>query len=373
MTERYDIIIIGGGQAGLATGYYLQQRGCNFVILDANLRTGNSWRERWESLRLFTPARYDALPGMPFPAPPHTFPTRDEMADYLEAYAKRFYLPIRRGIRVERLFKQGERFVLSAGDLQFEADNVVVAMSSWQKPRIPPFAGKLDAGIVQLHASEYHNSSQLRDGGILIVGAGNSGADIALDVARTDTTWLSGRDTGHVPFRIESLPARLLLIHLVLGLLFHHILTIKTPMGRKMRRKGLAHGMSLIRVKPKDLAAAGIQRVPRTVGVQNGLPLLDDGRALDVANVIWCTGFQPDFQWIDLPIFAEGEVIHRRGVVAAEPGLYFVGLNFLYAVSSGQVHGVGRDARYIARQIARTTSPSLAEPRSRKTSEAHLA
>ena len=240
MTERYDTIIIGGGQAGLATGYYLQRRGCNFVILDANQRTGNSWRKRWDSLRLFTPARYDALPGMPFPAPAHTFPTRNEMADYLEAYAKHFNLPIRTGIRVERLSKQGERFVLSAGELQFEADNVVVAMSSWQKARIPPFAGELDASIVQLHASEYRNPSQLRDGGVLIVGAGNSGADIALDVAREHRTWLSGRDTGHVPFRIESLLARLLLIHIVLGLLFHRILTIKTPMGRKMRRKGLS-------------------------------------------------------------------------------------------------------------------------------------
>ena len=224
-----------------------------------------------------------------------------------------------------------------------------------------------------MHAGEYHSPSQLRDGAVLIVGAGNSGADIALDVAHNHTTWLSGRDTGHVPFRIESFLARLILIHIVLGLLFHRILTIKTPMGRKMRREGLNHGMPLIRVKPKDIADANIQRLPRTVGVRNGQPLLEDGRVLDVANVIWCTGFRPNFSWIDLPIFDEGEPIHERGVVSSVPGLYFVGLNFLFAVSSGQIQGVGRDAKYIARQLALTSAPSLAQPHPHQTSEAHPA
>ena len=207
--SSYDTIIIGGSQAGLATGYYLQQQGRNFVILDANKRIGDSWRKRWNSLRLFTPARYDGLPGMPFPAPAHAFPTKDEMADYLEAYATRFDLPVRTGVKVDCLSRQGDRFIVTAGDLRFEAEHVVVAMSNWQRPRVPPFAQELDPGIVQLHSSEYQNPSQLRDGGVLIVGAGNSGSEIALETAPGHPTWLSGRDTGHLPFRIDGVAARI--------------------------------------------------------------------------------------------------------------------------------------------------------------------
>lgn len=350
-TSTYDTIVIGGGQAGLATGYYLKQQGRDFVILDANERIGDSWRKRWDSLRLFTPARYDGLPGMPFPSPAHSFPTKGEMAHYLEAYAARFKLPVWTGVRVDCLSRQGSRFVVTSYDQRFEAEHVVVAMSNWQSPRVPPFAPQLDPGIVQLHSSEYRSPSQLRDGGVLIVGAGNSGAEIALEVARSHPTWLSGNDTGHVPFRIDGLAARLLLIRLVLRFFFHRVLTVNTPIGRKMRPKLLSHGMPLVRVKPKDIAAAGIERIPRTVGVQDGLPLLEDGRVLDVANVVWCTGFHPGFSWIDLPVFGEEEPMHERGVVPTEPGLYFVGLHFLYAVSSGQIQGVGRDANHIVQAI----------------------
>jgi putative flavoprotein involved in K+ transport len=353
-TLSYDTIVIGGGQAGLSTGYYLRQQRRNFVILDASERIGDSWRKRWESLRLFTPARYDGLPGMPFPAPAHVFPTKDEMGDYLEAYATEFKLPVRTGVRVDCLSKQGGRFIVTAGDQRFAAGNVVVAMSSWQRPRIPPFAQELDPSIVQLHSSEYRNPSQLRDGGVLVVGAGNSGAEIALEVARRHPTWMSGRDTGHIPFRIEGVAARLLLIRFVLRFLFHRVMTVKTPIGRKVRPKLISHGMPLIRVKPKDLASAGIERVPRMIDVRDGKPLLENGRVPDVANIIWCTGFHPDFSWIKLPVFSEGQAMHERGVVTTEPGLYFVGLHFLYAASSAQIHGVGRDAEYTASHIAKT-------------------
>jgi len=348
----YDTIVIGGGQAGLATGYYLKQQECDFVILEANERIGDSWRKRWDSLRLFTPARYNGLVGMPFPALAHTFPTKDEMGDYLEAYARRFQLPVRTGIRVDCLSRQGKRFIVTAGDQRFDANNVVVAMANWQNPRVPPFARELNSSIVQLHSSEYLNPAQLQDGGVLVVGAGNSGAEIALEVVRSHPTWLSGRDIGHIPFRIDGLAARFFLIRLVLRLLFHRVMTVSTPIGRKMRPKLLNHAMPLLRVKPKDLAAAGVECVPRMVGVQNGLPLLEDDRVLDVANIVWCTGFYPSFSWIDLPVFGEEEPRHERGIVANEPGLYFVGLHFLYAASSAQIHGVGRDAKYIAEHIA---------------------
>jgi putative flavoprotein involved in K+ transport len=352
-SEHVETIIIGGGQAGLSVGYHLAQRGLPFVILDAGKQIGDAWRKRWDSLRLFTPARYNGLPGMPFPAPGHYFPTKDEMADYLEAYATHFKLPVRTGVRVDRLSRQDGRFMLAAGDLRFEADNVVVAMANYQSARMPGFAQELDPGINQLHSSAYRNPSQLQGDGVLIVGAGNSGSEIALEVAREHPTWMSGRDTGHLPFRIDGVVGRTLLVPLVLRLLFHRVLTTNTPLGRKVRHKFTSQGGPLIRVKPNDMAAAGIARVPRVVGVRDGLPVLEDQRVLEVTNVIWCTGFHPGFSWIDLPVFGEkGEPVHERGVVVSEPGLYFIGLHFLYAASSAMIHGVGRDAEHIVKSIA---------------------
>lgn len=351
-TEHFDTIVIGGGQAGLATGYYLKQQGRDFVILDANARIGDAWRHRWDSLRLFTPARFDGLPGLPFPAAAYTFPTKDAMADYLEAYAMRFQAPVRTGTRVDRLSRQENRFVVTAGDQRFEADNVVVAMGTFQQPHIPAFATDLDPGIVQMHSSAYRSPSQLREGDVLLVGAGNSGAEIAMEVVRWRLTWLSGRDVGHIPFRINGAAARLLVPPLF-RLVFHRILSTATSIGRKARQKFLLVGLPLIRVKPKDLAAAGVKRLPRMIGVRDGRPLLEGGSVLDVANVIWCTGYTPGFSsWIDLPVFGEREPLHTRGVVTSAPGLYFIGLDFLYAVSSAMIHGVSRDAEYIVRHIA---------------------
>jgi putative flavoprotein involved in K+ transport len=354
-TERIDTIVIGAGQAGLSVGYHLARRGVPFVILDAGERIGHQWRKRWDSLRLFTPARFSSLDGLPFPADADSFPTKDAMGDYLEAYARRFALPVRCGVRVERVSRLGERFLVIAGDQRFEADNVVVAMANYQRPRVPAFANELDPRIVQLHSFDYRNPAQFQEGAVLVVGAGNSGAEIALDAARAHDTCVAGRDTGHVPFRIEGLAARLLLVRLVLRVVFHRILTVATPMGRKVRAKVLHEGGVLVRTKPRDLTAAGITRVPRVAGVRNGLPLLEDGRVLDVANVVWCTGFHPGFSWIDLPVFGpDGEPQHDRGVVSSEPGLYFVGLHFLFAMSSVMIHGVGRDAERIADRISAT-------------------
>jgi putative flavoprotein involved in K+ transport len=349
----YDTIIIGAGQAGLATGYYLKQQGHDFVILDANERIGDSWRKRWDSLRLFTPARYNGLPGMPFPAPIRTFPAKDEMADYLQTYAERFDLPVRSGIRVDRLAKQDGRFIVTTKDRRFETDNVVIAMANYQRPHVPPFAPELDSRIVQMHSSEYRKPSQLKVGDVLVVGAGNSGAEIALEVARSHKTLLSGKYPGYIPFRIETNLAYHLLGPFVLRFLFHRILSVFTPIGRKVRPKALHRAGPLVRTKPRDIDAAGIQRIPRTIGVQDGQPKLEDGRVLDIANVIWCTGFHPGFSWIDLPAFDEKhQPLHERGVVADVPGLYFVGLHFLTAISSAQIHGVARDAEYIANKIA---------------------
>lgn len=360
-TIFHDTIVVGAGQAGLSMGYFLKKQGCDFAILDGNQRVGDSWRQRWDSLRLFTPARFDGLEGMPYPAHPHYFPTKDEMADYLEQYAAQFKLPVRTGVRVERLWRQGERFALRAGDLRFEADNVVVAMANYQQKKIPAFAGELDPDIVQLHSSEYRNPSQLQDGALLIAGAGNSGSELAMELAGRHQTWMSGRDTGHLPFRIEGTASRFIWAQLVLRFLFHRVLTVDTPLGRKLRPKVVARGGPLIRVKPEDLEAAGVERVGRTAGVRNGLPVLADGRVLEVRNVIWCTGYDPGFSWIDLPIHGDHEPQHKRGIVPSQPGLYFVGLHYLTGLSSAMIHGVGRDARRIAQVIAARTAQSPAE------------
>jgi len=351
-TERIETVIVGGGQSGLALGYHLARRGLPFVILDAHQRVGDAWRNRWDSLRLFTPAGYDGLPGLRFPAPRSSFPTKDEMADYLESYAAKFRLPVRTGVRVDALATDGHRFLVAANDLRFEADNVVIATSPELLPRIPSFASELDPGLVQLHSFHYANQSQLQPGGVLIVGAGNSGADIAMDVVKHHPTHLSGRDVGHIPFPINRVTGTL--IYPLVRFMFHRVLTVHNPIARKIRASLEAgHGLPLVRVKPKHLAAAGVERVPRVAGVADGLPVLEDGRVLDVANVIWCTGYRPDYSWIDLPGFdREQTPKHTRGVVEGQPGLYFVGLNFLFSASSSQVNGVGRDGAYLANAIA---------------------
>ena len=351
MIERHDTVVVGGGQAGLATGYYLRQHDHDFVILDAGERVGDPWRNRWDSLRVFTPARYTRLPGMAFPTAPHYSPTKDEVAAYLEAYAERFELPVDLGVRVRSLERNGDVYRVTAEDRQFEARNVVVAMASYQVPVTPDCCAELGDEVVQLHSADYRNPDQLQDGGVLVVGAGNSGAEIALEVAGDHETWLSGRDVGHVPFHIDSWFGRHLGVPFVMRVLFHRILTTGTPIGRRVRPKMLARGGPLVRTKPADLAAAGVERVPRTTGVRDGLPVVGDGRNLEVANVVWCTGFRPDFSWIDLPIFdgedQPKEPVHVRGVVPSAPGVYFVGLFFLYAVTSSLFTGVGRDARYV--------------------------
>jgi putative flavoprotein involved in K+ transport len=352
--ERITTVVIGGGQAGLSVGYHLQRLAVPFVILDAQERIGGAWRSRWDSLRLFTPARFDGLDGRPFPAPSHAFPTKDEMADYLETYSAELALPVRSGERVKSLSKRSAVFIVETDDLRFEADNVVVAMSSWQVPRLPGFAKDLRPEIKQLHTTDYRSPTQLQEGLVLVIGAGNSGAEIALEAVGSHETVVAGPDTGHVPFRVEGRVGRLLLP--VVRFMFHRVLTVSNPIARRKMSEKIASGEPLVRTKPRDLIEAGIERVPRVVGAEDGWPVLEDGRVIHPANVIWCTGFDPGFSWIDLPVFESGRVKHDRGVVAKIPGLYFVGLKGLYSVSSAQVNGVGRDAERVAKLIAASVS-----------------
>ena len=371
-SEKTSTLVIGGGQAGLTMGYQLAQRGLPFRILDANARVGDAWRNRWDSLRLFTPARYAGLPGLPFPAKGGSFPTKEDVASYLETYAEYFRLPVETGVRVTRVSKQGDKFLVEAGLRRIEAEQVVVAMANYQVPRVPEFASELDPGIVQLHSHNYRNPSQLQAGSVLVVGAGNSGADIAMDVVSSHKTLMSGKESGHVPFRIETFIARHFLFRVV-RFVGHHVLSLGSPIGRKVRPKLLGKASPLVRVKPKDLTDAGVERVARVAGVQNGRPLLAHGRVLDVANVIWCTGYEPGFSWIDLPIFDKGRPMHDRGVVHRLPGMYFLGLHFLYAMSSATLIGVGRDAAYVADAVADRVSRRRREAEKRSKSQAAAA
>jgi putative flavoprotein involved in K+ transport len=363
-TQRVGTLVIGAGQAGLSVGYHLARHGLPFLIVDAGARVGDAWRNRWDALRLFTPARYDGLAGLPFPAPGGSFPTKDEMADYLEAYARHFDLAVRTGVRIESLTRRNGRFVATAEAGRFEADSVVVAMSSHQAPRTPAFASQLDPEIVQIHSCNYRNPGNLAPGGVLVVGVGNSGADIALEVARTHPTCLSGKESGAIPFRIEKGLYRNGVVRLF-RFLGHRILSAGTPIGRKLRPAMRRRAAPLIRVKPGDLSAAGIERVDRVAGVRDGLPLLADGRVVDVRNVIWCTGSVPSFTWMQFPIFDElGEPRHERGVVTEVPGLYVVGLTFLYAMTSATITGVGRDAAYVVNAIrSRRAAPRAVDER----------
>ncbi|MEJ2502803.1 MAG: NAD(P)-binding domain-containing protein [Gemmatimonadota bacterium] len=350
--DRIDTIVIGGSQSGLAVGYHLARTGVPFVILDENPRIGDAWRRRWDSLRLFTPARYDGLPGMRFPASPWTYPTKDQVADYLDAYARRFELPVRSGTRVVAVRHDGHGFRVETEAREWRADNVVVATGAYHVPRIPAFAPELGDAIVQLHSSEYERPGQLAPGPVLVVGAGNSGAEIAMEVCRDHPTRLSGPDTGQEPTRAGSLPDRLLVP--LMWLAASRILAVSNPIGRKARDHFLdpPRGIPLGRVRRKDIGDAGIERVPRTVGVEGGLPVVDGGRVLDVRTVIWCTGFVADYSWIDLPVFGDyGMPEHERGVVSGRPGLFFVGLPFQHTLSSALIGGVGRDAAYIAARI----------------------
>ena len=349
--EQHETIVIGGGQAGLTAGYHLARRGRPCLILDANERIGDAWRKRWDSLRLFTPALFSRLPGLPLPAPAWSFPTKDEMADYLESYAERFELSVRNGVTVDRLSKAGGRFVVSAGESRFEAEHVIVATGAHRIQKVPAFASELDPRIVQLHSSEYLNPLQLQEGDVLLVGAGNSGAELSVELARGRHCVLAGPKVGEIPVRHGTLPGNL--GFRVFRFLGHRVVKTDTPIGRKLGAKLGDKPDPLIRTRSKEILAAGVERVGRVVGVDGGRPVLEDGRVLDVANVVWCTGFRTDFGWIDLPVFDEaGDPRHVRGVVESEPGLYFLGLVFQYSFSSDVLPGRGRDAAFIAKHIA---------------------
>lgn len=351
--ERFDVVVIGGGQAGLATGYHLAQRGLRFTILDAHDRIGDAWRNRWDSLELFTPARVSGLPGMRFPAPPNSYPTKDQVADYLESYARTMSLPVRTGIEARKVSRHASgHWIVETTGPALEADSVVIATGGYQTPKIPAWASDLDPDILQLHSTGYRNPSQLQPGPVLVVGASHSGADIAVEAAREHRTILAGRDTGQIPIQTNGRLARFIVP--VIWFAVNHVLTVDTPMGRKAKGQVRAHGFPLEHPSRSDIVAAGVERITeRVTGARDGKPMLAGGRVLDVRNVVWCTGFQGDYSWIEeLTYGDDGYPVQDHGVVTSAPGLYFVGLKFQRAGASSLVGGVGRDAKHIVDQIA---------------------
>lgn len=349
----HEVIIVGAGQSGLAAGHALAQRGVDFLILEAAGRVGDIWRGRYDSLVLYSRAKDDALPGLPFPLPASDFPTGRQMGDYLESYAAHHRLPVRTGVRVDTVERVAdERFRVASAEGEFSARQVIIASGPFREPKVPDFASELDGAIRQVHSAGYRGPDQLLDGPVLVVGLAHSGADLAMEVVRSGhRTHLSGRAHGQLPFSIDTRRGRLAFP--VMKFLGTHVLNLRTPIGRRMAPKVRMGGGPLLRHRLPDLDRAGVERHDaRTVGVGDGKPMLGDGTVLDVANVIWCTGFRPAFDWIRPPVVGEdGWPLHERGVVTTAPGLYFLGLPFLFSFTSMLVAGAARDAAHVADRI----------------------
>ncbi len=362
-TQHIETLIIGAGQAGLATGYQLKRLGREFLIVDGMARIGDNWRCHYDSLTLFTPARASSLDGVPFPGDQWHFPTKDEFADYLELYAIANDLPVRMQTRVERLTSREDGgFTATLGDDEVTCDCVVLATGTFgRSAQVPALAGEVDPGIRQLHSSEYKRADELPDGPVLVVGASHSGLDIAYEIAATRPTTLVGPERGNVP--LEWGTRRLERAFPVIEFVFNHVLTRRTAMGRKVMAKMRHHGAPQLRVKRHHLADRDVEWITEHItDVIDGRPCLPDGRSFDVASIVWATGFQQRYDWVEMPLPVEdGWPVEYRGVVDAIPGLYFCGLAFQYCFASGEVNGVSRDAEYLARRIAaRTPAPAPA-------------
>ena len=354
MDHAHETVIIGGGQSGLAAAHHLARRGVDTVLLEASDRIGELWRSRWDSLRLYSPAKYDTLPGMRMNMPGYRFPSGREMGDYLETYAGVLEVPIRTGVTVTRVRADGDGYAVETSDGTIAARQVIVATGGFQHPYVPDAAKELDPAIRQIHSVDYRRPDQLADGPVLVVGLSHSGADIAHEAALAGhRTIVAGTAHGQIPFPINSRRARVALP--ILRFLAFNVLTLRTPIGRKIAPQVRLGGGPLLRYRRQELEAAGVELRPaRFVGARDGRPLLADDSVHDVATVVWCTGFRPDFSWVEPASVDDlGWPLQERGVAAGAPGLYFLGIPFLFSFTSMLVLGADRDAAFVADAVAR--------------------
>ena len=342
--DTVDVIVVGAGQAGLAIGWYLARLGLRFLVLEASAELGRSWRSRWDSLTLFTPAQYDALPGMPFPAPADTYPTKEPVADYLRAYADAFRLPVRLNSRVTSLSRSGDGFEVRTADETFSARRVVVATGPFQVPFVPPAAGGLDSPVTQLHSADYRNPQALPDGPVLVVGGGNSGLQIAEELSASRRVDVSiGTSPPMLPQRLAGRDLFWWLTRLGL---------MRVPAESWLGRRVQARGEFVIGTSRRQLKRAGVTFRPRLVGADGRTVRFADGSTLDVGVVVWATGYRSDYSWISVPgVVRNGRVAHRRGVTDV-PGLYFLGLSWQHTRGSALLGFLDEDARHIADRIA---------------------
>ncbi|MFG1997196.1 flavin-containing monooxygenase [Actinoplanes sp. NPDC048988] len=342
-TGIVDTIVVGGGAGGLAAAWHLRERDRRFVVLDGG-SPGDSWRRRYDSLRLFTPARFCALPGLPFPEPADVHPGKEGMADYLARYVQHHDLPVRSGVTVTHHRRTSGRHHLVTTGGEYEARRLIVATGALQRPRTPALAASLDASVRQIHSSAYRRPSDVPPGPVLVVGAGPAGADIALDLIAGHDVWLAGPSTGHVPVRVVR-------SRLVRSLLYPRRVP-PGPLGRLLRTRLVGHGGPLIWQSEATLRDAGIRRVPRVTAIREGFPQLADGRVLRPSTVIWCTGLRPDHQWLDpRALGPDGHPRHRRGISATIAGLAFVGLPLQHTFGSGFLSGMAGDAAYVIEHL----------------------
>jgi putative flavoprotein involved in K+ transport len=345
----FEVAVIGAGQAGLAMGSLLARQHRRFVILDGADSIGAAWRDRWDSLVLFTPRRYDSLPGLAFPGDPDGYPTRDEVVAYLEQYASTFGLPTQLDGRVCSLSQNGRAFQLELDGRSIEADQVVVATGPFGTPRVPSFASQLAPEVFQTHSLGYRRSTDLPDGTALVVGGGNTGYQIATELSATHQVHLAigGRQT--------PLPQKLAGRDLFWWL--ERTKLLNTPVDSRLGQK-LSRRDTLIGSSPRAVKRRGVQLKPRATDARGRTLSFADGTELSVDAVIWATGFGFNHTWIDLPVFeGQGGVVHERGVTAI-PGLYFLGLPWQHTRGSALLGWVKDDAEYLARQITSSLRPA---------------